>query len=91
MGSRLTLPYPLVLLSLAEVCRQPELGDEGQGLSDAEVWQQAVILAHVGDVLPHQLRCAVPPVDQNLTRLDHAALVTARYDVQQRGLAAAWG
>jgi len=84
-------PYPLVPLGLAEVCGQPQLGHEGQGLPHGEVGQQPVVLPHVGHAPPHQLRGAGGPVDQHPALPHLAPLVPTRDDVQQGRLAAAWG
>lgn len=82
--------YPLVPLGLGEVRGQAQLGDEGQRLAHGEVGQQAVVLAHVGDALAHQLGGAGLPVNQHLAQPHGAALVPARHDVQQGRLPTAW-
>lgn len=42
------------------------------------------MLAHMGHILPHQLRRAELPVDPDLARLNFAAMVPAGDHVQQR-------
>lgn len=82
--------HPLVPLSLREVGGQPQFGHEGQSLTDGQVREKAVILADVSDALLHQLGLVGPPVDQNLPGRHFAALVTARYYIEQRRFTAPW-
>lgn len=82
--------HPLVPLSLREVGGQPQSGHEGQSLTDGQVREKTVILADVSDALLHQLGLVGPPVDQNLPGGHSAALVAARYDIQQRRFTATW-
>ena len=76
--------YPLVPLGLGVVGGEPQLGHEGQSLSDREVREESVVLPDVSDALLHQLRRVGLPVDQDLPGRYGAALVPTRDDVQQR-------
>ena len=76
--------YPLVPLSLCEVGGEPQFGNKAESFTDGEVRKEAVILADMSDALLHQLGGVWLPVNQNLTGLHCAALITACYYVQQR-------
>lgn len=85
MGSPGSASYPFVTLGLGEGSGQAELGHESQGLTDGQVGEQLVVLAHVGHRLPHQLGRAGLPVDPDLARLNLATVASPGDHIQQRG------